>query len=234
MTLSEDLARPRALTHDPRVNTNVDFYLDQDPHALVSGDIVDFVRARAGRRVLDLGCGIGGYAHRLQQLGFDVVAIDRNPEYVARARSIGVRCELGVGETLPFEDGAFDTVVMVEVLEHLPDDVAPGVLSEVRRVTRGNLLLTVPDCTQFDRFVRERFLPDHFMAVDHVQFFTVDSLASLLKAYFPSVDVREGDPLYPHRLLPAVVRRPLSLAYRLGLLRSTLYSRLYAEARLDA
>ena len=229
--MSLRLSNDMQYTTDPRVNTNVDYFLEQDPHALVSPEIIDFIRTRSGSKILDLGCGIGGYAYRLQELGFDVTAVDRNTSYVTRARAIGVKAEEAIGETLPFDDESFDTVFLVEVLEHIPDEAIPSLLSEARRVARKNVLFTVPDCTQFDELIELSFMHGHFMAIDHVQFFTVENLPALLKQFFPHVSVRQGDPLFPHRLLPKVVRRPISLMYRMGWLRPTIYSRLYAEAK---
>jgi len=223
-------AGPTAYTRDPRVNTGVDLAeLDQLAH--VSLDIVTFIRSRAGRHVLDFGCGTGGYSYRLQELGFDVTAADIYPHYVELSRRLGVNAVQAEPDHLPFPDQAFDTVFLVEVLEHIPDANIPAVLGEARRVARGNVLLTVPDCTQHEELVRQEFLFGHFRAVDHVQFFTADTLDALLRRFFPEVQVRRGEPLFPHRLLPPVVRRPLSLLYRLGLLKPTIFSRLYAEAR---
>jgi SAM-dependent methyltransferase len=219
-----------AYTNDPRVNTGLDFYFDQDPYTAAYPPILDFLKARSGRKVLDFGCGVGAYSYHLQRAGFEVGAVERNPKYVEIARSIGVRAELLTGETLPFEDDSFDTVIMVEVLEHLPDSSIPAVLSEVRRVARRNVLLTVPDCSEFPELIKHQFMHGHFIAVDHVQFFTAENLPSLLRQFFPHVSARQGDPLFPHLLLPKAVRKPVSLLYRLGWLRPTIYSRLYAEA----
>jgi SAM-dependent methyltransferase len=51
---------------------------------------------------------------------------------------------LGEAASLPFEDGSFDLVTALDVIEHLDDDVAA--LREMRRVLRpgGHLLVTVP------------------------------------------------------------------------------------------
>jgi SAM-dependent methyltransferase len=48
------------------------------------------------------------------------------------------------GARLPFRDASFDTVVLLEVLEHVAD--APAVLDEIARVLKpgGRLLLSVP------------------------------------------------------------------------------------------
>ena len=45
---------------------------------------------------------------------------------------------------LPFKDNAFDTVIASEVLEHLEVKDFPTGLSELRRVCRRQLILTVP------------------------------------------------------------------------------------------
>ncbi len=45
---------------------------------------------------------------------------------------------------LPFPDGHFDNVTCMEVLEHLPDDAYEAGIAELRRVCRGQLLMSVP------------------------------------------------------------------------------------------
>src|SRR5829696_6962170 len=100
----------------------------------VDGVLVDFVAEHAGRSVLDLGCGLGGYSRALAERGFDVRALDVVPDYVERARSIGVEAELYDGDTIPLGDGAVDTVMLLEVLEHLDDPAQ--LLGEARRVAR--------------------------------------------------------------------------------------------------
>jgi SAM-dependent methyltransferase len=52
----------------------------------------------------------------------------------------------GNGVSLPFADGAFDKVLMLEVIEHFPSDAVGGLLGEIRRVLRpgGGLVLSTP------------------------------------------------------------------------------------------
>lgn len=220
------------ITVDPRINTGAGFYLtSHDPRRAACRHFLTFVKENAaGRTLLDLGCGVGSYAYELQAEGYEVAAVEPNPKYVEVAKSIGVNAVCGPGPTLPFPDGAFDTTYMLEVLEHIPGDDPLPLLAEVRRVTRGNLLVTVPDNSQYGTLVGCEFLYGHYRAVDHVQFFTPESLHRLLAQFFPRVSITRGDPLFPHQLLPAVVRKPLSLLYRLGVLRPTIFSRLFAVA----
>lgn len=220
------------ITRDPRIDTGAGFYLtSHDPKRAECRHFLTFVRDNAmGKRLLDMGCGVGSYAYELQSQGYDVTAVEPNEEYVGVARSIGVNAMCGRGMPLPFADGFFDTTYMLEVLEHIPDADIPIVLSELRRVTKHRLLVTVPDNTQYATLVGTEFLYGHYRAVDHVQFFTVETLDKVLRGYFREVSIVQGDPLLPHQLLPIIVRKPLSALYRLGLLRPTIFSRLFAVA----
>lgn len=221
----------RRFTVDPRRTADT-LYVGQHPESRVSSSILAFVRERAGRRILDFGCGTGGYAALLRRSGFDVAAVDQNPAYVAAAASLGVPAQQ-VNGALPFADRSFDTLMMIEVLEHVEDRDIEAVLAEARRVVRRNVLLTVPDCEDVAHLQSAGMTHEHFLAADHVQFFTKDTLEALLRRFFPAVEIVRGDPIRPHLLLPPIARRPLSALYRLGFLRPSLYSRLFVEARVD-
>lgn len=47
---------------------------------------------------------------------------------------------------IDYEDNYFDCVICMEVIEHLEDVDMYRAISEVRRVTRGNLIMSVPFC----------------------------------------------------------------------------------------
>jgi 2-polyprenyl-3-methyl-5-hydroxy-6-metoxy-1,4-benzoquinol methylase len=144
------------------------WYRDADPMDQVDRALVDFVVEHAGRTVLDLGCGLGGYSRALAERGLEVRALDVVPEYVERARSLGIDAESYDGERIPLDDGSVETVILLEVVEHLEDPAA--LLREARRVARGNVLVTTPNCTQDFGEVPVEF--SHMLDVDHRQFFT--------------------------------------------------------------
>lgn len=50
---------------------------------------------------------------------------------------------------LPFADGAFDMVMCCQVLEHLPFSQFERAVSELRRVARRTILLSLPDVRRF-------------------------------------------------------------------------------------
>jgi SAM-dependent methyltransferase len=194
----------------------------------VDPDLVAFVAERAGRCVLDLGCGLGGYSRALGERGFDCYALDVIGEYVEAARSIGVRADRYDGEHVPLEDGTVETVIMVEVLEHLED---PGaLLREASRVASRNVLVTTPNCTQ--SFPPATIEFSHMLDVDHRQFFTVTSLRELLEESFARCEVVQSHPL-DAVIAGVILPRPLLSMYtrlaRLGLVRPRYFSRLLGQ-----
>jgi SAM-dependent methyltransferase len=102
----------------------------------------------AGRPVLDLGAGMGGFTVALARAGAHVTALEYNGAYCAIVRLRGRRHGLDLpvvqapGEALPFAAASFDLVCSWDVLEHVQDPAA--VLREVHRVLRpaGAAILT--------------------------------------------------------------------------------------------
>jgi SAM-dependent methyltransferase len=105
----------------------------------------DRLRARTGRH-LDLGTGDASFlaaVHRHTALR--VVGADRHGGYLAAARKAHPHLPLvQVEDRLPFADAVFDSVTMLDVLEHTRREQTT--LAEVARVLRpgGLLVLTVP------------------------------------------------------------------------------------------
>jgi 2-polyprenyl-6-hydroxyphenyl methylase/3-demethylubiquinone-9 3-methyltransferase len=100
----------------------------------------------AGKKVLDLGCAGGFMAEALDERGAIVTGIDPAEEAIAAARAHArqtarnIQYDIGVGEALPYEDGSFDAVVCVDVLEHVAD--LEKTIGEIARVLKpGGLFL---------------------------------------------------------------------------------------------
>lgn len=97
--------------------------------------------------VLDIGCGSGNsYARAVARGARSYVGVDVSDAAVEAARASGLDARvIDDAAELPFEDGSFDVVLCVEVLEHLfsPDRAA----AEIRRVLRpgGRLVASSPN-----------------------------------------------------------------------------------------
>jgi SAM-dependent methyltransferase len=145
----------------------------------------DAVREAAPKRVLEVGCGWGEFAARMQdELGATVVAIDISPRMVELARERGVDAREGDVQALPFEDESFDCAVAKCMLYHAPD--IDRALAELRRVLRpgGRLVAT----TNGKRHLEELWLlvgRDKSKETRH--FFSEDG-EELLQRHFGSVE----------------------------------------------
>jgi SAM-dependent methyltransferase len=102
----------------------------------LSPQLADFAGVRAGRRVLDVGCGPGALtAELVRRVGEDQVsAVDPSDTFVAaaRARHPGVDVQSASAERLPFRDASFDAVLAQLVVHFMTDPVAG--LREMKRV----------------------------------------------------------------------------------------------------
>jgi len=85
-----------------------------------------------GKRILDIGCGVGAFVRRLREFSPSVFGFDVDREHVAEGSEEVPGLALAVGEHLPYADNAFDVVLLHEVLEHVADDQAT--LRETHRV----------------------------------------------------------------------------------------------------
>ena len=171
--------------------------------------------ARAGERVLDLGCGAGHFLSLLLGRGAEPVGVELSARALERAREREPGAEthlLAADGSLPLAHASIDLVWCSEVIEHVPD--VGALLAEVRRVLRpgGRLLVTTPAhgrvkgalvaLTRFD---------SHFDPLgQHVRFFTPASLRRSLEAArleVVGVSGARGLPLWRETLV-ARARRP--------------------------
>jgi ubiquinone/menaquinone biosynthesis C-methylase UbiE len=114
-------------------------------HAIVKRlQVIDEHLSLRGKRILDLGCGIGSYTEKLAQRAQWTCGLDILESNLQAFREPIPRVQ-GIGENLPFATARFDAVTMIEVLEHTISDAQ--VLRECFRVLKpaGLLILFVPN-----------------------------------------------------------------------------------------
>jgi len=131
---------------EPRRPTPGELRAFRPDQALLWYDYADlWLRGPLGR-VLDFGCACGAYLRRLAGQAVELHGVDLDPERVAAAGAqpgITARTVSPDGP-VPYPDETFDTVVILEVIEHVPDE--RRLLKELARVLKpgGRLLLTTP------------------------------------------------------------------------------------------
>ena len=95
-------------------------------------------------RILEIGCGTGSNIAMLQQFGtVDAVEPDDHARAFATQRT-GVAVKGGYLPDVPLEDGYYDLIVLLDVLEHIPDDEAALAALRPKFAPGGRLMLAVP------------------------------------------------------------------------------------------
>ena len=141
-------------------------------------ELLDGTRVRAGMRVLEIGCGGGGWLRLVSARGAYPVGVytQQSALELASAREPVAPpvCVIRVaaGAALPFRPGVFDALVAQHVLEHLPD--ARAALCEWQRVLRpgGRIALATPNARYPD--------PSHYADGDHTRIFAMGELRELI------------------------------------------------------
>jgi SAM-dependent methyltransferase len=112
------------------------------------------VRPWLGQRILEIGCGVGGIVERLGPRE-RIVGLDVDPEVLAHARerfrhrpecrfAVADLGALGEAERSALEAERFDTIVCINVLEHVRDDIGALLTLERMLAPGGVLALLVP------------------------------------------------------------------------------------------
>lgn len=128
-------------------------------------DWIDSLAALRGKRVLDVGCGRGELVIQSAMRGADAWGID----YAEAAVRIAERALAEIDEplrarthvrqmdvkALTFDDGFFDAVFLMDVVEHLYPHELAAALDELRRVIRpgGRLVMHTSPNKTFERVV---------------------------------------------------------------------------------
>lgn len=127
---------------------------------------VESVVPLQGRRLLDIGCGLGTLLLEAGRHGAESLGIEPDPRSLVLSRHRLARdggpaagVVAAVGESLPLADASCDVVTCCSVLEHVQDPHA--VLAEVARVLKpgGWLHLGVPNALRFQERHYKIFLP---------------------------------------------------------------------------
>lgn len=98
---------------------------------------------RADWEILEVGAGSAGVTEFLKH---PVTAVDPAFERTAERRTPYLKPVVGTADALPFQDGSFDVVLSLEMLEHIPGGTRRAALSEMLRVLRpgGRMIVSFP------------------------------------------------------------------------------------------
>ena len=100
------------------------------------------VQSQRGQSLLEVGCGTGHNLEFFSGLGLNVTGIDSSEpmlQMAAKRLAPEARLLLGKVDRLAFDNNSFDIVVLITVLEFLPDPA--GALKEAIRVSREKVYI---------------------------------------------------------------------------------------------
>ena len=142
------------------------------PNVLTHKETFDLITRYSGGSVLDVGCGIGAYTQALAEKGVKAKGLEIHPSYVDAAKERGLPVELFDGKCIPYSDCEFDTVIAVEVLEHV--EWWEILLAEMIRVSNRRVLITTPNIGVLSEMSKFGVVPWHLLEATHVNFFTTE------------------------------------------------------------
>lgn len=132
-----------------------------------------------GKRLLDVGCGLGFSLLAAKDAGFEAVGLDPLAPTDPAARP-GRTILRGSIESFPGQPDPFDVVSMVDVIEHVRDPVATFRAVDRLLVPRGLLICATNDCSSRGaQLLGSRWVHYHRA---HLFFFTADTLAKTAEA----------------------------------------------------
>jgi 2-polyprenyl-3-methyl-5-hydroxy-6-metoxy-1,4-benzoquinol methylase len=99
----------------------------------------------SGAKILDIGCNSGVLVEKLQRRGYEAWGTDISKESIDAGKFRGVKnLIVAEGDRQPFEDGTFDCVLALDVIEHIEKD--GEALAEFKRLLKpgGMIVIKVP------------------------------------------------------------------------------------------
>lgn len=93
------------------------------------------------KTIADIGCGNGVITNVLGNF-YDVTAVDRSENAL---KSVKTKKIVANAENIPLPKDSFDMVFSSELLEHLNDETLAGTVSEIMRLSKKYIFITVPN-----------------------------------------------------------------------------------------
>ena len=136
--------------------------------------LIEAYRPKKGPlRILEVGCGTGSNLDLLKGFGtVDAIEPDDGARDLAARRS-GIAVKGGYLPHVPLDDGAYDLIVLFDVLEHIPEDVPALTYLTAKLAPGGRVLVTVPGAPWM--------WSEHDVAHHHQRRYTVRQLKAVFR-----------------------------------------------------
>ena len=159
-------------------------------------------------RSLEIGCSHGGFVALMKMAGFDAMGVELSPwvaDYAAQTFSVPVHC--GTLTDLEIKPESMDCVILMDVLEHLPDPKAT--MCAIARALKPDGIVVIQTPCYRDNGPSWDMLIDQ----EHLFLFTEDGLRRLL-AQVGLSHVAVTPHLFPHDMFLIAGTSPLTESSR--------------------
>lgn len=132
------------------------------------------------RTILDVGCGNGAFLNSLPDK-YQAIGLDFSRKAL---KYVNTKVILGNVATLPFKSRSIDLVTCLEVLEHLPYELFKKAISEIQRVSKKYIIISVPNNEDIKGgFVTCPECGCEFSPHRHLRSFSMNSMSMLFSEF---------------------------------------------------
>lgn len=137
---------------------------------------LDFFKDFVGSKVLDVGCGNGDVCNFISDYCDEIIGLDISQSSVKKAREkySNIKFKVGSATDIPEKDNTFDTVLAVDIIEHILD--TEQLFREFNRVLKkhGFLCITTNELTKLKSIIISVFFLDRyfFPTSPHIRYYT--------------------------------------------------------------
>lgn len=145
--------------------------------AVLDPERTEYLKAEVkGKSFLDVGCATGIYGDMLAGEGFEAHGVDFTPEFIKFAKK-HYRGTFAVANAykLPYKDKSIDTVLLLDILEHIDDTKA---LKEAMRVAKKRVIIVVPNAVPEEMEFSGLLFRD-YLDVSHLRYYTKQMMEEL-------------------------------------------------------
>ena len=100
-----------------------------------------------GKRIAEIGFGNGGFLTWAKERGAEVYGVEIQDDIVRAAQAHGFTAVSRIDDLAAYRQDGFDSIIALDVFEHIPATDIPGVLTVIRALLKpnGTLYLRVPN-----------------------------------------------------------------------------------------
>src|SRR3989344_1642066 len=125
--------------------------------------VIKFLKSRnislKGKKILDIGCGRGGYSRQFAIEGAKVTALDITREYFQNIENVSF--SLGDATKMSFKDNSFDFIFCSSIIEHIKQP--EKLVSEIHRVLKKGAVCYLSFPPFWSPVGSHQFKPFHYL-----------------------------------------------------------------------